>query len=71
MRRIIRMIETQVATAGESPTLEAARLAALSASDRVAAGLDSELAYRVVDIRNLVCVQAGSALPAASYAAER
>ena len=67
----IRMIETQIAATGESPTLTATRLRAIAAFDQVAAELETELEYSVVPIRKLVGVQLGSALLAAAYAARR
>ncbi len=67
----IRMIETQIAATGASPTLAATRQRAIATFDQVAADLESEIEYSVVPIRKLVGVQLGSALLAADYAARR
>lgn len=67
----IRMIDVQIATTGESPSLTATRLRAIAIFDQVAADLESELEYSVVPIRKLVSVQLGSALLGATYAGTR
>ena len=68
---VIRMIDFQIAITGESPVLSSARNQAEAAFEKLHHELDSELEYTVIPIRKLVNVQLGSALLAASYAAER
>ena len=68
---LIRLLEAQIAETGESPVLVSARQAALDAFEARSAELEAELDYDVIPIQKLVRVQLGSALLAASYAAER
>jgi len=67
----VRMVDAQVATTGESPTLSSARAAVQAAFEARAADLEAELDYAVIPIQKLVRVQLGSALLAADYAAGR
>ena len=67
----VRMLDTQIAATGESPSLSSAREAARAAFEARAADLEAELDYTVVPIQKLVRVQLGSALLAAHYAAGR
>ena len=67
----VRMLDAQITTTGESPSLFAAREAAKAAFEARNADLESELDYAVIPIQKLVRVQLGSALLAADYAAGR
>jgi len=68
---LIRLLDAQAAAAGESPALVSARRIASDAFEARSAALEAELDYEVIPIQKLVRVQLGSALLAASYAAER
>jgi hypothetical protein len=67
----VRMLDTQIAATGESSSLSSAREAAEAAFEARSAELGAELDYTVIPIQKLVCVQLGSALLAADYAAGR
>jgi hypothetical protein len=67
----VRMLDAQIATAGESPSLSSARETAQAAFDTRSADLEAELDYTVIPIQKLVRVQLGSALLAADYHAKR
>jgi len=68
---LVRMLETQIAAAGESPALvEACRKVSAFFESNVEA-LEVDLDYTVIPIQKLVRVQLGSALLAADHAAGR
>jgi len=67
----IRLLDVQIAAAGESAPLLSAREAVEAAFETRSAGLEAELEYDVIPIQKLVRVQLGSALLAAGYAAGR
>lgn len=67
----VRMIEAQITAAGQSPRLCSARGDAIKAFEKVSAELEEELSYSVIPIRDLVRVQLGSVLLAASCLASR
>jgi len=68
---LVRLLDTQTAATGESPTLSSAREAAKAAFESHSADLETELDYTVIPIQKLVRVQLGSALLAADHAAGR
>jgi hypothetical protein len=67
----VRLLDTQIAATGASPSLSAARETAKASFDSRSSELEAELDYSVIPIRKLVSVQLGSALLAADYAAGR
>jgi len=66
-----RMLDAQMAATGASAALSAVREATRAAFDGRSAALEDELDYTVIPIQKLACVQLGSALLAADYAAGR
>lgn len=67
----VRMIDEQIKVSGESNALSEAYKKASLAFDEICLELEHDLAYSVIPISKLVRVQLGSALLAATYAADR
>ena len=67
----VRLLEAQIADTGESPALASALAAATAFFEERSSALEADLDYSVIPIQKLVCVQLGSALLAAEYAAGR
>jgi len=67
----LRMLDTQMAATGRSPSLVSARERVAAAFEERSADLETKLDYTVIPIQKLVRVQLGSALLAADHAAER
>jgi hypothetical protein len=71
MGMFLRMIDAQVAAAGEEVALTQGRERVNGELEALSQELASELEYSVIPIQQLVRVQVGSALLAADYAKER
>ena len=67
----VRMLDTQIAATGESPTLAFSQETIKATFNRHSSELEVKLDYTVIPIQKLVRVQLGSALLAAGYASER
>lgn len=63
----IRMLETQIATTGETPALSSALERAESAFAKISEELEEEMDYSVIPIQKLVQVQLGSVLLASAF----